>query len=1014
MRVERVFAALCISLGARSLAAADRDIVLNEIHYHPPAGETGEFIEIANRGKEPAVLDGFRFTRGIDFTFPPGTSIPPGGFLVLTGDREAFLRSRPRAGLLAVGNYAATLKNSGETLELVDSSGAVVDRVRYGDRAPFPTVPDGGGPTLERRSPGAPGDLPHNWRSSVPTWEPIQARAAFHASTFTIHLIASGEVLIDDLLVTRQGSSDPLIPDGGFERGIDGWVFSGTHGGSRHETLEVHSGSGALRLVSTGRGTPAQARFEIQPPLADGTEVSISFMVKWVRGTNRFDFGSRKDLLGPVDLLGTPGAPNSILAEDLPPWIASAGHEPRAPTSRDEVILLAAVVAEGGVASVAARLHDGSKEETVELLDDGRSGDGAAGDGVYGARLGRRPHGTIVRYRIEARDGAGGVDSFPIPGEPTSARAYRVDDRPSDSRLPVFAMFLPPESLDRLATQPIIYQAGTLVFAGEVYDLRIGLDGKPDQGLGAGGNYGRHGFRHRGSNSLGNPKQPWKVKFLKDRLFDRGDPRRFGEPRRKVNFNPLWTNKDFLREHLAHRAFEELRAPNCYSEHVRLELNGEFFGLYLHIEQTDEAFLRRNGLDDQGELWKSTSGTAQSTSGYEKKTALSSGNAALADFISGLARLRTDDDRERFVDQRIDVPAFLDYLVATAVISNADQPHKNHYMFRDSASGLWTQTPWDLDLTWGQNHECEGTCSGGMLPPGGTGRDCLRWKNHILLGTRLHQKCDDKWNLMTDTFLVSERHNGLFRDRIREAAGAYLTGEHLDPIIDELRDRTHEEAALDRARWGSWGNPITWDVDERIAELKRWIDLRRKFILASLPEPLSGLACGLGPGRTLAISWQGGGTYKKVLVRVGSPGERGALAASLPGDARSASVPLTGTSPGEVEVTVSALGMEDIYTPGIACEVSVPEVSFIRADATGDGEAGLPDVLGLLAYLFEGAASSCPAALDVDLDGKIAISDPIYLLRFLFRSGSPPRPPFPDCGRGEKTFECASHEGCRG
>src|SRR5262249_22817969 len=56
----------------------------------------------------------------------------------------------------------------------------------------------------------------------------------------------------------------------------------------------------------------------------------------------------------------------------------------------------------------------------------------------------------------------------------------------------------------------------------------------------------------------------------------------------------------------------------------------------------------------------------------------------------------------------------------------------------------------------------------------------------------------------------------------------------------------------------------------------------------------------------------------------------------------------------------------------------------------------------------------CPDAADVNDDGIVNISDPVYLLRFLFQGGPGPPPPFPVCGADPTadSLGCASYTTC--
>jgi hypothetical protein len=69
---------------------------------------------------------------------------------------------------------------------------------------------------------------------------------------------------------------------------------------------------------------------------------------------------------------------------------------------------------------------------------------------------------------------------------------------------------------------------------------------------------------------------------------------------------------------------------------------------------------------------------------------------------------------------------------------------------------------------------------------------------------------------------------------------------------------------------------------------------------------------------------------------------------------------------------------------------------FIRGDVDGNDEINVSDVGGILSYL-SGLVPVCRELdrLDVNDDGQIDVSDPPYLMRFLFGGGSPPPAPYP-------------------
>lgn len=129
--------------------ASSSNLVVSEIMYHPVDGE-GEFIEVANISDGPVDLSGVHFGSGIDFTVPTGTSLPAGGFFLITEFEND-----------------TALANGGESITLLAADGSEIESFEYSDDAPWPKSPDGLGPSLTRILPPGPAEDPASWRSSV-------------------------------------------------------------------------------------------------------------------------------------------------------------------------------------------------------------------------------------------------------------------------------------------------------------------------------------------------------------------------------------------------------------------------------------------------------------------------------------------------------------------------------------------------------------------------------------------------------------------------------------------------------------------------------------------------------------------------------------------------------------------------------------------------------------------------------------------------------------------------------
>ncbi|MCI0365929.1 MAG: lamin tail domain-containing protein, partial [Phycisphaerales bacterium] len=160
-------------------------VVINEIMYHPNAGED-EFIELKNfTTNTVALYDPTHPTNtwtvaGLGYTFPTNISLPPSGLLLIVATNSASFRAKYSiaAGVQILGPYSGVLQDSGERLELQwpdvpDTNGVAyitVDEVRYNDKAPWPAAADGSGPSLQRKNAATYGNDPANWEAATPTY----------------------------------------------------------------------------------------------------------------------------------------------------------------------------------------------------------------------------------------------------------------------------------------------------------------------------------------------------------------------------------------------------------------------------------------------------------------------------------------------------------------------------------------------------------------------------------------------------------------------------------------------------------------------------------------------------------------------------------------------------------------------------------------------------------------------------------------------------------------------------
>ncbi len=609
-------------------------IVINELHTNPDVKtELVEFIELFNAGATEVDLSGWKFTEGVLYTFPAGTTLSAGECIIVAQNLDG-IRAKwnvGRSGLsngVVFGPYTGGLDNDGERVVLRDAAGAVADEVEYQLGFPWPTVGDpvsetqpGTGRSMQLVNAAFDNDLGGSWRSALPT--------------------------------------------------------------------------------------PAAAN-------------------------------------------------KSVLATNIPPQIRQVKHSPKQPRSAEVVTITAKVTDPEGVASVMLQYRivnpgsyvarfDAEYSENwtaVAMHDDGLNGDARAGDDTYTVQIPAsvQTHRRLVRYRITATDTPGYPVTVPYNDDPQPNFAYFVYDGVPAWRgaaqpgiTPVVEY--PAEVMRSLPVYHLIskkadvedctwlskyrgsdYQWwGTLVYDGAVYDhIR---------------------YRARGGvwrYSMG--KNMWKVDFLRGHYFQARDD--YGNPYRttwdKLNLSACIQQGSFgqrgeqgMFEALSFRIYNLAGCPASKTNYMQWRIidetyedgtrnaahspltaggtqyDGDFWGLYMTIEQMDGRFLDEHGLPD-GNLYKMESGTgALNNQGPTGAT----GNTDLNAFMSGYKSAPS----AQWWGQHVNLEAYYGFVAATQAVRNSDlQYDKNFFYYLNpvpttnewGTNNLWWQFPWDLDLTW--------------------------------------------------------------------------------------------------------------------------------------------------------------------------------------------------------------------------------------------------------------------------------------------------------------------------
>ncbi|RIK79329.1 MAG: hypothetical protein DCC68_13495 [Planctomycetota bacterium] len=602
-------------LETRSLLAAN--VLITEIMYHPASEDPlDEFIEIYNAEPTSVNLSDWRFSDGVDFTFPFGTVLGAGQYLVIAADESQFELNYPSVTNF-IGGWSGGLSNGGETVELEDASGDRVTRFTYADEGDWAT---------REEALGTPG-------------------------------------------------------------GYDGWRWNAPHDGFGK----------SLELVSRGLTNDSGQNWAASVP--DG---------------------------------GTPGRVNSVDRANDAPVIRDTIHSPIIPRSIDTVTITARVTDEqttGLSVSVFWReattvALPGPSFTQATMFDDGLHGDGAAGDGVYGAALAAKPDKTIIEFYVRAADSAGNARTWPTANHSTTAQGanalYQVDNAAVvDPNIPEYRLIFTPWELNEFNTN---------VSRGSNAEMNVTfvsvIDGVAEVRYSA-------GVRYRGQGSRSNNPPNQRVNFADD------------NPWRGIRAANLNARFSYL-QHIGMAMFERAGLPAEHPEQVMVRRNGNIlpnsgssqYGFYVHLEPINEDWAENHFPgDSDGNAYRGQDWDLQyidsNPDSYRNRIQKQT-NVSEDDFsdVMNLGRAfstsQTPDNQfVQRIEAAINVQQWLRWLAVNALLVNEENGLINntsrdeYSLYRGTVDTRFVIAIHDLDNVLGQGDQGGGSATRDLFEPAG-------------------------------------------------------------------------------------------------------------------------------------------------------------------------------------------------------------------------------------------------------------------------------------------------------
>lgn len=400
-----------------------------------------EFIELYNRGATTVDLTGWELNEAVQFTFPAGTMIGPGEYLVIARDAAEFSARYP--GVPVLGQYDGSLANSNDLIRLDDANKNPADIVHYYDGGRWNGYADGGGSSLELRDPFADNSKPEAWAPSIesdasewqtityqgPATNPPGSNNPTTYNEFILGLLDDGEVLIDDVRVVRDpaGAAVQLIQNGSFEAGnTDKWRIVGNHHGTVI-TDPTNPLNKVLHLKANGPEDHLQNHAETTlknggtfEAIQIGATYEISFRAKWINGSPQvisrlfFNLLPRTTILDTPRANGTPGAANSRHEANIGPTYSHLAQDTVTPLANEIIGISVHAEDPDGVASMTLRYAvNGGAFSNVAMTH--------LGGGQYTGDIPGQNANAIIQFYVEGMDTLGATSTYPADGAASRA-----------------------------------------------------------------------------------------------------------------------------------------------------------------------------------------------------------------------------------------------------------------------------------------------------------------------------------------------------------------------------------------------------------------------------------------------------------------------------------------------------------------------------------------------------------------------------------------------------------------
>ena len=871
-KLRPLFLSFALSLVA--MPSLKASVVINEIFYHAPEDYSDlEWIELHNLGEHPVNLSNWSLRIGVDFTFPKTAKIAAGGYLILCKDKSLFHEFYEAE---VTGEFKGGLSNSGETLELVNDKGIAVDRLEYLDTAPWPIAADGYSASLERIVSSSSGNDPHNWAPSVLDLEapiPSGTPGAVNSSASNealpkVSIESSQAVEGHKTKITAQIKHAHGVKSAslGYQIVSPGSVSEETflpmtrNGTQFTQEIPTQAASSLIRYrLSIISSSGVQSFFPnpnaIRPrlsqfvlPRSKGENLAQTFIIntdpkdlpkheRQLKTTQNSD-ANRQDIFAKLNSLrlvetsldfssGWFGLSikQSITTESAAKTLKALALAEEAKNGLFYAIENGQAVSPQDTDLVRKQLRSSlesvlSPKQLETLLSNSTSN-----------QNGRNPRSMITNslpvekdwYEIAVHFQPVGVEFQKLKSAFHDAYKQRealpADRNSFRTSIPKLVPIKQTLNRDIGARKSRYLQKLQRSKGSPIRPSFSGVEQEPPRGKSAFVvvNPEKTSAQVFDYVSTSPRSAGFKVRFQKDRPYNGMST---------INIIFEYNDRFTLAETLAFDLYRRAGNASCLTEFVRLNINGQAAGYHLLFEHINGSFLKRNGFDGNGDLYKILWYGRSVEGQHQRKRDWNGGYEHLTTLLGKLATT-SGEEQWNLIQANFDVKQVAVYFAINTALSHWDGFFNNYFTYRDSKSGKWNLFPWDQDKTWGFYDSLKDGADffdmpltfgmNGDRPPedaSGFGRHWWRPGGHF-----------------SGPLLANPQFRKHFLQELKHLLENQYSEEQFFPVIDELAEKLRSEIPVRAAIVGESEEAAMARFNRNIQSLKRHLKKRRGFLL---------------------------------------------------------------------------------------------------------------------------------------------------------------------------------------